>query len=183
MKKLLTILILITLSAHLHAADMPNPIADILNEYGITKATVSVSLEETAQAANKYPSAITGIEALGRGLFAFFNDKSHSSSPLSEAIQYVRTQSTGDTNTIVPDEEVKAKNFLRLALDQPDSEIHLLTIKEFEEGTDTPEGAESIADNWIFVIELGKQFHLSQDLYWLIIDRANVKEPYTYGFN
>lgn len=57
--------------------------------------------------------------------------------------------------------------------------IHEIDPDDFED-IYPAENGEQVKDNWIFMLRLPT---LSDHLFWIIVDRTAIKEPYVYGFN
>jgi len=146
----------------------PDPVAAILEQYGVDELTSYVSPDEAAAQAEQYASVVSFPEALHLALESFLTDDSDQESPLA-LMDYVEAQDCGDPAG--PNEE------LLCFVNRPSTELWLVD----GDGKPWPaENGESVADNWVFFMKIPD---LGDYLFWAIVDRSGDKPVYNYGFN
>jgi len=103
-----------------------------------------------------YPSTLPGAEALKIALQIILHDTQTPKSPMSIA---------------------GSRDALLNALNIKGAKLYLVS-----EGNDDlkPQWGEKVEHNWIFCLYLP---HLSDHLYFVVIDRRGLRDPYVYGFN
>ncbi|MEG3954322.1 lamin tail domain-containing protein [Microcoleus sp. herbarium2] len=111
---------------------------------------------------------VTFIQAVKLAITNFLEDDNDPESPL--ALILAQPDAYGLPEGV---DKAAATQFLRSHLNQPTVKMLLHTPKMGS----APENGETIADNWIFQLDLDDGV-----IHWAIIDRSGVKAPYNYGF-
>lgn len=132
-----------------------------------------------------FKNVVSFKEALDISLNNFLFDATDKKSPLNIAYEVAKEEMQAEC-----DEEKKcdvdneskvwsrAKQILRLDLDQRSTVITLLPFYESREHFTRPQNGEKVRDNWIFTFYLES---LSSEVFWVIVDRAGKNEAYNYG--
>lgn len=131
-------------------------IYDILNDAEMPQLEARFTLADLAQQDEWYHSPLPGAEALKIALQVILHDTHTLRCPMSI---------------------VGSRDELLNALNRHSAKLYLVS-----EGNDDlkPQWGEKVEHNWIFCLYLP---HISDHLYFVVIDRRGARAPYVYGFN
>ncbi len=130
-------------------------LGDIAKNAGLEHMTLLFSASDLRAQEQKYESRVSGEDALFVALVVILNYQTHAKNPLSIAGSF---------------------DALSRALNQNGTTLELVT----QQTEIRPQYGENIKTNWIFCLYVR---HLSDHVYWVVIDRAGRRPPYVYGFN
>lgn len=149
--------------------------AVVHNEYSLPNLTVIIPVEALCDQLQNLDSHVDFLSSVSLALNSLINDTSDIESPLSIATDAAFNE-LGIAHIIpVPDlVKAKAKEILLTHLNKSSSKIELLPRSE------TPEGGESVDENWIFHLKVAE---LSDHSYWAVVHRSGRVRAYNYGFN
>jgi hypothetical protein len=128
-----------------------------------------------------YGGVIRFRSALDQAYFSFLNDRSDVESPLAIAIEVAYDElgvgrPTTTSSDVPPEVLLHAKNMLMREFQSSPSKLRLIGFGDEHQA----ERGESVRQAWIFKMKLP---HLSDHLYWAIVDRDGQRPVYNYGFN
>jgi hypothetical protein len=162
----------VSLEVTLDAAEEPevqeDPVAVILEQYGVGLLTSHLSLDEAAAQAEQYGSAVSFLEALHDALNSFLTDGSDLESPLA-LMDDVEAEDCGNPPG--------AAEKLLCFMNRPSTEFWLVGAA----GQPWPaDNGESVTLYWVFFMTIPD---LGDYHFWAIVDRSGEQPVYNYGFN
>ena len=145
------------------------------SEYNLPNTSVTISAEALCDQIQNLDSHIDFLSSVSLALNSFINDTTDIESPLSIATDLAFNE-LGIAHIIpVPDRvKAKAREILLTHLNKPSAKLELLPRSE------TPEGGESVDENWILHLKIAD---LSDHSYWAVVHRSGRVRTYNYGFN
>ncbi|MCX6127503.1 MAG: hypothetical protein NTX25_00375 [Proteobacteria bacterium] len=157
--------------------DIQNAQSILRENFGLPQIKFSVESGYLKQVLDNERPLLSLSQATQGAMSVVFSEHADVESPLNIALSTRNGIGQGLSSHSMTRVE-SARQLLKQNLNQSTSQLSLYTGTE--ESGFPPENGEDIRQNWVFILQIPS---LSDHIFWVIVDKSGLKQPYVYGFN